>query len=174
MGDEAMFLVGKVVGVHGLKGELKIKPASNNPALALSIEDVEVRPFKGTSFKAKVQSIELEKRMLFLTLQGVDDRTAAERLVHSSIFTPRSQLEELEEDEWWSKDLIGLDAYTTDGELIGTICDIVGESGEFLEIRKNDASAEDTVLVPFVKPLVPVVSISKRRVEIVNLPGLLD
>lgn len=171
---EEQFLVGKIVGFRGLAGEMKVLPSSNNPSLLVDIEDVEVRPVRGASFKAEVETIEIDKRVIFLTLQGFPDRTSVEKLAGAKIFTQRDQLQALEEDEWWSRDLIGLDVFTTEGEKVGTVCDVVGESGEFLEIRKSDRAHDDTILVPFVKPLVPVVNIAQRRIEVVNLPGLLD
>jgi len=70
--------------------------------------------------------------------------------------------------------LLGLDVFSTEGEKLGTICDIIGESGEYLEMKRADPEKQDTVLIPFVKDLVPTVDIKGRRIEIVNLPGLLD
>ncbi|HNB22477.1 MAG TPA: ribosome maturation factor RimM, partial [Candidatus Melainabacteria bacterium] len=54
------------------------------------------------------------------------------------------------------------------------VCDIIGEAGEYLEMQRADANKSDTVLIPFVKALVPTVDLKSRRIEIVNLPGLLD
>lgn len=72
------------------------------------------------------------------------------------------------------RDLVGLDVFSTEGEKLGTICDIVGESGEFLEMKCINPEKTDTVLIPFVRAIVPTVDIKGQRIEIVNLPGLLD
>jgi ribosomal 30S subunit maturation factor RimM len=64
--------------------------------------------------------------------------------------------------------------YTTDGTFIGTVCDALGKEGEFLEIRKGEDVEGDTVLVPFVRQLVPVVDLKAGKIEVVNLPGLFD
>ena len=86
----------------------------------------------------------------------------------------RAQINELEEEEWWVRDLVGLDAYTTEGVHVGTVCDVISGSNQLIEILRLDGDKNNTILVPFVKALVPVVDIKARRVEIVNLPGLLD
>jgi 16S rRNA processing protein RimM len=173
-GADSLFPVGKVVGMHGLRGIMKIKPSSNNPQLLLDIETVQVVLPNGTIEEANVDTIYLEKRMLFLKLKECVDRTAAEKYLDASISTTRAQLRNLEENEWWVDDLIGLPVFTTDGVEVGTVSDIIGANSELLEIKKKDNSDAEPILVPFVEALVPVVDIIARRVEVVALPGLLD
>lgn len=173
-GDDSLFPVGKVVGMHGLRGIMKIKPSSNNPQLLLDIETVQVVLPSGTIEEANVDTIYLEKRMLFLKLKECVDRTAAEKYLDASISTTRAQLRNLEENEWWVDDLIGLPVFTTDGVEVGTVSDIIGANSELLEIKKKDNDEAEPILVPFVEALVPVVDIIARRVEVVALPGLLD
>lgn len=173
-GADSLFPVGKVVGMHGLRGIMKIKPSSNNPQLLLDIETVQVVLPNGTIEEANVDTIYLEKRMLFLKLKECVDRTAAEKYLDASISTTRAQLRNLEENEWWVDDLIGLPVFTTDGVEVGTVSDIIGANSELLEIKKKDNSSAEPILVPFVEALVPVVDIVARRVEVVALPGLLD
>lgn len=173
-GADSLFPVGKVVGFHGLRGVMKIKPSSNNPQLLLDIESVQIVLPGGSIEEATVDSVYLEKRMLFLKLKECADRTAAEKYVDASISTTRAQLRNLDANEWWVDDLIGLPVFTTDGAEIGTISDIIGANSELLEIKKKDAPGEEPILVPFVEALVPLVDIEARRVEVVALPGLLD
>jgi len=173
-GADSLFPVGKVVGMHGLRGIMKIKPSSNNPQLLLDIETVQVVLPNGTIEEANVDTIYLEKRMLFLKFKECVDRTAAEKYLDASISTTRAQLRNLEENEWWVDDLIGLPVFTTDGVEVGTVSDIIGANSELLEIKKKDNDEAEPILVPFVEALVPVVDIIARRVEVVALPGLLD
>ncbi len=108
-------------------------------------------------------------------LEDIFDRTEAEKLLGALITTERKQIRELIEDEFWMRDLVGLDVYSTEGEKLGTICDIVGESGEFLEMKRtNPEEKQAQWLIPFVKAIVPTVDVKSNRIEIVNLPGLLD
>ena len=173
-GADSLFPVGKVVGMHGLRGIMKIKPSSNNPQLLLDIETVQVVLPNGTIEEANVDTIYLEKRMLFLKLKECVDRTAAEKYLDASISTTRAQLRNLEENEWWVDDLIGLPVFTTDGVEVGTVSDIIGANSELLEIKRKDDADGEPILVPFVEALVPLVDLESRRVEVVALPGLLD
>ncbi len=160
--------------MHGLRGIMKIKPSSNNPQLLLDIENVQVVLPNGTIEEATVDSIYLEKRMLFIKLKECIDRTAAEKYLNASISTTRAQLRNLEENEWWVDDLIGLPVFTTDGAEVGTVSDIIGANSELLEIKRKDDADGEPILVPFVEALVPLIDLESRRVEVVALPGLLD
>lgn len=166
------FPVGKVVGFLGLKGELKIRPEPNNPTLLLDIEDVQIQLHKEIVM-ADVEKVRLEKRLIIIKFEGYPDRTSVEHFMDALVFTQKAQIPDLEEDEWWVNDLVGLSVYTTTGRLIGTICGITGGAGELLEVAK-DGNESSTCLIPFVKALVPVVDIKGKRVEVVDLPGLFD
>lgn len=168
------FAVGVVIGVLGLKGALKIRPETNNPDLLSNIKSVEIATIKGAKTSHKVQSVKYEKRNLVLSLKDISDRNHAESLVGSTVTTSRDQIRALDEDEFWITDLIGAQVYSTEGTHLGTICDIVGQAGDFLEMKKLTPEDADTVLLPFVKAIVPIVDIANKRIEIVNLPGLID
>ncbi|MBC7998156.1 MAG: 16S rRNA processing protein RimM [Leptolyngbya sp.] len=168
------FAVGVVIGVLGLKGVLKVRPETNNPDLLSNIKSVEIATTKGIKTAHKVQSVKYEKRNLVLSLKEISDRNHAESLIGSTITTTRDQIRALDEDEFWMTDLIGAQVYSTEGTHLGTICDIVGQAGDFLEMKRLTPADADTVLLPFVKAIVPTVDIANKRIEIVNLPGLLD
>lgn len=166
------FSVGKIVGFLGLRGEIKIRP-STNARLVLGMDLVEIKLPSQPAFKAGIASIRFDKKMLIVKFEGYEDRTSVEHLDGADVFTSRDQLDELDDDEWFIKDLVGLAVFTTDGKEVGKVSNIVGENGELLEISKLD-KPDGTVLVPFVKALVPVVDMSQKRIEVVDLPGLLD
>jgi len=169
--SEYTFPVGKIVGFIGLKGDMKIRPETNNPELLLDINDVEVLR-GGQRLKYEVTELKLEKRMLVIKLKGFPDRTSVEHFMDSLVYTTRDQLNELDEEEWWVDDLVGLAVFTPDGNQVGTVCGITGANGELLEVKS--LKSEGTMLIPFVKALVPVVDMKARRVEVVDLPGLLE
>ncbi len=183
--DDDLFCVGKVVGFHGLNGCMKVRPSTNNPELLLDIEYVFCELEEGLTERGTIESIALDKKILYVILEEYGSRTDAEELLDAILYAPRAQIRDLGNDEWWIDDLIGLDVYVVGGSRVGIISGIVGEQGELLEILKDEmleglenVSDKDkekaTVLVPFVKQLVPTVDMKKKRIEIVDLPGLID
>ena len=171
---ESEFQVGRVIGALGLKGVLKVRLETNNPDLLCNTKTVSLTTASGAKTHHRVESMKYEKRHMLVKLEDICDRTAAEKLLGAAITTERKQIRALDEDEFWMRDLLGLDVFSTEGERLGTICDIIGESGEYLEMKRVDPEKPDTVLIAFVKDLVPTVDVKGRRIEIVNLPGLLD
>jgi len=167
-----LFPVGKVVGFHGLRGEIKIRPSTNNPDLLLDVTSVEIVGTDGKREVAAVKDLRIDRRLLLLSLDEYKDRTAVERFIDADVFARRDQLRGLEESEWWISDLVGLAVYTTEGRFIGTICSIIDGANQLLEIAEPDGKR--TALVPFVKDLVPLVDIPGGRVEICDIPGLID
>lgn len=171
---ESEFQVGRVIGALGLKGVLKVRLETNNPDLLSNVKTVSLATTGGAKTHHRVESMKYEKRHMLVKLEDIGDRTAAEKLLGAAITTERKQIRDLDEDEFWMRDLLGLDVFSQEGEKLGTVCDIIGESGEYLEMQRADSEKPGTVLIPFVRALVPTVDIKGRRIEIVNLPGLLD
>lgn len=169
------FLVGKVVGFHGLRGEVKVRPATNSPEILRSIK--EIYATGGAHFDEvtlNVETLAFEKRMLYLSFIGYPDRTSVQHLEGAQLFVDESELEPLEEEEFWVKDLVGMEVFTTDGKSVGKIIDIIYGGNDILEIRSEEHPPGKSILIPFVKTLVPNVDMNKRRVEVIDVPGLLD
>jgi len=166
--DAYCFKIGTIVGVKGLNGEVKLKLDSDFDL----IESVSsIRLCQGDTISdAKVRSIKEEGKSVLMRMDGYNSREDIDPLIGAGIFTQKSQLRALDEDEWWFGDLIGLTAYTTGGDKVGTVSAIVDSGNYLLEIT-NDGK---TFLVPFVKALVPLVDIKGKRLEIEALPGLLE
>jgi 16S rRNA processing protein RimM len=71
-------------------------------------------------------------------------------------------------------ELVGLPVFSTEGAELGTVLAVVGQKSELLEIKRTGQEDKDTVLVPFVRELVPLVDVAGRRIEIKMLPGLFE
>lgn len=162
--------VGTVIGLRGLRGELKVKASLNNTDLLKGIKTVRFEVDGKLPQHATVRSIHTGSSIIYLSLEEYTDRTTTATLIGANVFTDKSQLQSLAKNEWWVKDLVGIQVFTTDGLFVGTVCDVMEANGSILEICTQ---AKDTSLVPFVKELVPLVDISAGRIEIVNLPGLI-
>lgn len=167
--------VGKIVGAHGVRGHIKIRPSSNNPRLFLSLRSVLLQKQKSDDKKKMdIQNIDFERKMFFVKLKECDTRNDAEALVGLDVYTQKIQLQKLNHDEWWISDLIGLSVYSKTGEKLGLVSNVFGDQGEWLEISLDNKEGK-TALIPFVKEIVPVVDTAQGRVEInTEIQGLLD
>jgi 16S rRNA processing protein RimM len=142
------------------------------------------------------------KNLYVIRVDGIDNRERAENLKGYKLFVEESDRPVLESDEYHVLDLIGLEVYNQlNSENIGVITDIFGAGNDILEVKlhrqpiyteekpidlskvnriskihkvKPKAQKTATVLIPFVKEIVPIVDLNKKRIEINPPPGLLD
>jgi 16S rRNA processing protein RimM len=175
MKDEPTFAFGKIVGLHGLRGEVKVRPTSNSPEILASVQNVRTKATKHfPSVDLEIDSIHFDKRMYYLCFVGYDDRTSVEHLMGAELLTWEDQLEELAEEEFWVKDLVGMTAYKENGEVVGNIVGIMYGGNDLLEIKREGDPADKSILIPFVKTLVPTVNLREKRVIVADIPGLLE
>lgn len=171
---EMDFPVGTIVGFHGLRGEMKVRPDTNNPDLLLPVKQMKVVSLGQAPFLAVIDTLRVEKRMLVLSFEGYEDRTSVEPFEGCELLCNRSELAGLDTDEFWLSDLVGLDVFTEGGSLIGKVRDIIYSGNDLLEIVPEGRGDGKTILVPFVHHIVPNVDLQKRRITVIDLPGLLD
>lgn len=162
-----------LAGVKGLKGDIKLNLISSFDLIE-DIETVRLVSERGI-IEAEVEDLYQENKSTLIRFKGHEDRTAAEALLGATVYTQRSQLRELGEDEWWLSDLIGLSVFTTEGASVGKITAVFGEGNLILEITPDKPEKPgQSHLVPFVKALVPTINVPAKRAVIVAIPGLLD
>ena len=156
MSKDEKICLGAVVGVHGIKGEVKVKSFT---AVDCDIDKYgAVYSKDGRSFEIKV--VGHSKELLRVKIKGVDDRTTAETLKGTEFYVSRDVLPELDdEDEYYESDLIGLDVIEeSSNKKVGTICGFYNfGAGEILEIKLD--SQKNPEMIPFNKQYVPTVNI---------------
>ena len=168
-------MVGKLVGAQGLRGELKLNPASDFPERFTKPGPRWLRSQKDeTPIEIQLKSgRQLPGRSLFvLRLQGVNDRAAAEALVGKELLVQADDRPELEDGEFHLLDLVGLEARLAEaGEIVGTVSDLISGGNDLLEIKRANGK---TLLVPFVDAIVPEVHLDEGWLLLTPPPGLLD
>ena len=166
--------VGKVVGVQGLKGELRINPASE---FSERFTDPGSRWLKARG--STPREVELKsgrqlpgKSVFVVRFAGIDNREAAEALIGQTLMVPADDRPELDEGEFHLLDLVGLEArLSADGETIGNVSDLISGGNELLEIKTPDGR---TLMVPFVEAIVPEVHLNDGWLLLTPPPGLLE
>src|SRR5690606_35495027 len=117
--------------------------------------------------------------MLIMAFEGYRDRTSVEHLEGARLFCKEDELLPLEEEEFWVSDLVGLEVFTTQGARVGKVVSIISSGNDLLEVapdsngNSGDAAGK-TILVPFVKDIVPTVDMKGKKIEVVDIPGLLE
>ncbi len=163
-------IIGKIVALFGLRGELKVFSLSDVPDRFTSLKGVylspeytyytiqRVRPYKG--------------EMVILKFAGVDDASAAETLCKRDIFIPLEQLAQLPPDSYYQHDILGLQVVTLSGQELGTIVDIIVTGSN--DVYVVEAPSKQQVLIPAIKSVVKQIDLIRHIMYIEPLAGLLD
>ncbi len=156
--------MGRLGRPHGLNGFLGLYFDDAD----LSLVQPGARVFVG-EIPLTVREIRRTDRGHQVAFEEVPDRTAAEAIRGLAVFT--ASVRQLEDGEYWSRDLIGLTVITLTGEKVGTVADVVmGAAQDRLVIEGANGAFE----VPFVDELVPEVDLESGLVRINALPGLIN
>lgn len=160
-------LAGVITAAHGIKGEVKLKSFTADPQAIAAYGPL----LASTGERFEIQKLKAQKDGFIATLKGVGDRNRAETLKGVELFVPRRQLPELQDDEVYIHDLIGVTAVDMSGENFGTVVAVPNfGAGDLIEIRRTGAGASETVLVPFARSYVPEIDLAKGRI-VIDLPA---
>lgn len=170
-GTEDLVLIGRVAGVHGLKGELKICPYSDAPEKLLDYSSLLLVAEGSNSAPVfhKVERARVQKNCAVVKLEGCGSRTEAEQLRFASIYVHEDDLPELDEDEFYFRELEGKLVQTEDGQVIGKITGLLaGGAQDILQIDNNSRE----YLIPLVSEF--LIAIEEDAVIMSLPPGLLE
>ena len=150
--------VAKIVGVYGIKGWVKLKVNLETPASLASLKPQFLTDSRQRSSRPiRVLNVRAQGKGYIASLEGVEDRNAAELLRGYDIMVPKSALPDLEEGEFYWDDLVGCTVRTSDGE--GNLIDLgtvnyLLETGanDVLVVRASETSIDDRErLIPYVE-----------------------
>lgn len=158
-------LIGRVSKPHGLDGEVSVIALTDRLERFANLEWVGVFPPRGRPWRAKVQAFRPVKGRAHLTLEGVDDRSAAESLRGAELRIRPDMRYELEEDEYWVDDLVGMAVLTDDGRPLGTV-------REVLSLPANDVYVTEYCLIPAIKDVLVSVDLELKTITVRPMPGL--
>ena len=175
-GPASLLLVGRVIRAHGVQGEVKVLPETDDPARLLDLATVYLGARAEDARPQAVVSARLQPTrrgpLAILRLEGVDAREAADRLRSLQVYAREADLPPLAEDELFLHDLIGLQVETEEGEAVGVVKDVLEMPGQDLYVVAREGRPE--VMIPAVPAFVAEVDLEAERLVIRPIEGLLD
>jgi 16S rRNA processing protein RimM len=162
--DRTLVLVGRLGAAHGVRGEIRLKSHTGDPAAIATYgplsDPVGARTFHIDALR------HVRDDMFVARLKGVTSRTAAEALCNTDLYVDRAVLPAPDAEEFYHSDLIGLSAHLASGEPFGRVLDVLNfGGGDILEIRP--AAGGEAVLLPFTKAVVPAIDLGAGRLTVV-------
>lgn len=119
--------IGRIASPHGIRGEMMLIPLTDFPERFEGMKALDIVLPGKPPRSYKVRRIEpyAGKNTFLVSLDGITDRNAAEPLNGASVTVPADERVELEENEYWLDDIIGLEVSDEAGNLLGRIKDIL-------------------------------------------------
>lgn len=167
--DNRFILIGEIVRTQGIKGKLKVRLLSD-PAILTAAKGIYLESEEGHPAFFKVTASRYHKDSVLLALDGVATMSRAEELVGSRVFADTETLEDLPDGEYYWFQIIGLDAVTEDGRLLGKVEEIFPTGSNDVYVVRD---SNNEYLIPAIEEIVKEIDITGGRMVISPIRGLL-
>ena len=168
---EQYFEIGKITGTHGIKGTFRIYPTTQDTNRYDKLKEIIVE-HNGKQEIFHVQKVAYHKKFVLVTVKEITDINVAELYKNDRILVPDSQAIPLEEDEYYMRDLYGMQVITQDGEELGELVKIyeTGGANDVYAVQKTPEDKE--LLIPAIKDCIKKVDMETKIITVVLLEGL--
>ncbi|CCX75282.1 ribosome maturation factor RimM [Dorea sp. CAG:105] len=167
---EDMLQVGVITQTHGVRGEVKVFPTTDDVNRFKKLKQVILDTGKET-MPLEIQSVKFFKQFVILKFKGIDNINDIEKYKRCSLYVTREHAVALEEDEYFIADMIGMEVCTEDGNIFGTLKDVIETGANDVYVIENAEHGE--VLVPAIKECIRSVDIEKGQMMIHLMNGLI-
>lgn len=167
---ESRFQIGIISSTHGIRGEVKVFPTTDDVRRFGKLKEVILDTGKG-DLNLSVQSVKYFKQFVIVKFEGLDDINAVEKYRGKSLYVTRENAVRLQKDEYFIADLIGLSVQDETGEPIGVLEDVLGTgANDVYRIRLTDGRE---LLLPAIRQCVLEVDVQAGFMKVHILEGLL-
>lgn len=166
---EQYLQVGVISSTHGIRGEVKVFPTTDDPARFKVLKKVILDTGK-EQMTLEIQGVKFFKQFVILKFKGIDNINDIEMYKGKSLLVSREDAAPLGEDEYYIADLIGMKVFTEDGEF-GVLKDVI-ETGAN-EVYVVDSKEHGEVLIPAIHDCILDVNVEEQTMKVHLLDGLL-
>lgn len=166
---EQMFTIGKIVNTHGVKGEVRVLPSTDDVKRFGKLKEVKVENRTMTTYE--IETVRYHKNFVLLKFKGIDTMNEAELLKNSLLKIDRKDALPLKKDEYYQCDLYGLRVLTDTGRDLGKLTDILMTGSNDVYVVRNE---EKEILIPAIKQCILNVDLEAGEMLVHLLEGLED
>ena len=166
---EQLLQVGVISSTHGIRGEVKIFPTTDDVKRFKKLKKV-ILDTGREHLPLEVESVKFFKQFAIVKFKGIDNINDIEKYKGKSLLVDRENAVKLRKDEYFIADMIGLQVYTEDGEAFGVLKDVLETGANDVYIIDSQKYGE--VLVPAIKQCILDVDIEGQKMTIHLMEGL--
>lgn len=165
-----MFRVGVIANTHGIRGEVKVFPTTEDPKRFEWLKEVLLDTGK-ENVLLEIQKVRYFKNLVIVKFKGIDNINDIEKYKGMDLYVTRENAIPLEEDEYYIADIIGAEVETEDGKQFGVLKDVLETGANLVYIVEHEGKE---VLLPVIPDCVKDIDTEKKKVVVHIMPGLLD
>ncbi len=172
--------IGKIVTTHGIKGEVRVFPLTDFIDRFYDTETVLVEHPSGRSQRMTLDTVRIHKKMAIIKFVEIPDTNAAQAWIHAILTVSRGELVPLPEGQYYIFDIIGLEVWTEEGELLGTVTDVLkpGANDVYVvrltpEARERSSEKSGDLLLPVIDEVIKSTDLKAKKITVHLLDGLL-
>lgn len=162
--------VGVISTTHGIKGEVKVFPTTDDANRFKDLKAVLLDTGKEL-ITLEIEGVKFFKQMVILKFKGIDDINDIEKYRGKDLLINRENAVKLEKDEYFIFDLIGSDVFTDEGNKLGILVEILSTAANDVYIVKMENGKE--VLLPSIKECILDVDVDNKKITVHMMNGLL-
>ena len=166
---EQFLQVGVISSTHGIRGEVKVFPTTDDAARFKELKKVLLDTGK-ERIELEIQSVRFFKQFVIVKFKGIDNINDIEKYKGKSLLVPRKEAVELEENEYYIADLIGMEVFAGE-ERFGVLKDVIETGANEVYIIESDRHGE--VLIPAIRDCILDVDVAGKTMKIRLLDGLI-
>ena len=169
---EEYLRVGVITTTHGVHGEMKVYPTTDDPSRFKKLKKVTASTSKSRE-EWEIEQVRFFKQFVILKVKGIDDMDHAALYRNADLLVAREEAVPCQENEYYIADIIGLTVVTEDGTRFGEVVDVLATGANDCYEVKRDGE-KNTVLLPASLSCVRKVDLLNRVMTVVIPDGLLD
>ena len=168
---EDLLRVGVIANTHGIRGEVKVFPTTDEKERFKDLKKVILDMGKEQKV-LEIQSVRFFKNLVILKFKGIDNINDIEMYKGKDLLVTREDAVPLEEGEYFIADLLDLDVYSDEDEKIGVLYDVMQTDANDVYVVKTEEGKE--ILLPAIDECILDIDLEESRMTVHIMEGLLD
>jgi 16S rRNA processing protein RimM len=167
---EALLLIGRVIGPHGVRGLLKIESYARSEESLLTARRIYLKQSDGEISEYEIVSAVPHRGVSLIRLEGLDSRGQADPYCGAEILIPQAALSR-DADEYFWHEIIGLRVYLGTGRYLGVVQEIVSTAANDIYVVRE---GKEEFLIPAIHDVVKTIDLQNGKMILSEVEGLLD
>ncbi|MBR1742956.1 MAG: ribosome maturation factor RimM [Lachnospiraceae bacterium] len=167
---EDFFRVGAIANTHGVRGEVKVFPTTDDPKRFDFLKQVFLDTGREKT-ELEVEKVRYFKNLVIVKFKGIDNINDIEKYKGCDLYVTRENAVPLEEGEYYLADIMDAEIFTEDGEKFGVLKDVLETGANLVYVVEHEG---EEVLLPVIPQCVKSVDVEEKKIVVHILPGLLE